>query len=193
MEGDSEMSWDASEPRLDEELCSADNVMAAMNCSMNCSMNDIASTTNTFLVSSPEKQKTIFDYAIPTALAERAANYDPVAPRIPFTMLPNHFFSNRSLKEIVDSISQLLKVHSRNVDFGFVLHECAFHGLFEGIVTYTDFHIRIYQNPQGGFIIEIQKLDYETKSFHLIYIINEIKTLLSSTVDIPLMGDNDDF
>ena len=132
-------------------------------------------------------QPNIFDFAIPAHLAAAAAVHRLIAPPKPWYVLPTHFICLGDLQIIISTITALLS--KLEVNYQFVPHVCAFHGMFVMPGKRSDFHIFIYKNDNHGFIIEFQKLDRDSDQSAFVYIMNLIQTALTATD--PDVCDND--
>lgn len=128
-----------------------------------------------------DKPKNIFDYAVPRELAERAAVVRLIAPQKPWYVLPTNFICEKALEEIITCVNSCLIARADDVDYEFVRHECAFHGVFVSFSKYCDFHIRIYQNGGAGFLVEVQKMERESDSMLFTFIFRMIKAALTAT------------
>lgn len=164
-------SLDASEPRLELETSCADNIMAFYSDNPEIMHGTTFESQLKEELAFQEYQKTrtdipgdIFKYAVPRELAERAAVVCLIAPQKPWYLIPSNFDCNMPLESIVEMVHNCLNSLDRDIDYEFVRHECAFHGVSLSYSTYCDFHIRIYQNLDKSFCVEFQKMERDSDS-----------------------------
>ena len=108
--------------------------------------------------------KSVYDYAVPAALTQRAATTQLIAPSKPWYLMPTHFNCDvESTEDLVAQIDGALRYYPQNIHFEFVRHECAFHGTYSVNECETDFHIRLYQNTDQGYghFVEFQRMDHQ--------------------------------
>ena len=134
-------------------------------------------------------------------------NYSEPVPKQPIIVLPNHFQTKNTPRQIIEEIFKLID-KNQHIDYIFMNDNWRIQGAYSNRSKYFEFHINIYKIGDSNiFIVEMQRMTGDRFSFHNLFgkvrnvIINiqesvlessEIPTLIEDTSQVTIPSDFDD-